>query len=258
MRARCGALVFVVALVVVGACDGGGEGGNTAAPSGSITVSAAASLTEAFDEIGTRFERAHADANVTFNFGSSGTLATQIQQGAPADAFASADTANMDELVAADLLAGTPEVFARNRLVIVTERGNPERVRTLADLTRLDVVALCGVEVPCGRYAAEVLERARVEIPAHRVTRGQDVKTTLGAVTTGDADAAVVYVTDAEAVGDAVTTVAIPDAENAVATYPIAVLKASGNQTTARAFVDFVLSRAGQSVLRAHGFLPPA
>jgi molybdate transport system substrate-binding protein len=266
MRARCGALLLAVAVALgVTACGDEGGGSNAASTTtttatsatGSITVSAAASLTEAFDEIGTRFTRANPDAEVAFNLGSSGTLATQIQQGAPADTFASADTANMDELVAADLVDGAPVVFARNRLVIVTKPGNPEKVRTLADLARLDVVSLCGAEVPCGKYAAEILQNAEVQIPEDHVTRGQDVKATLGAVTAGDADAAVVYVTDAKGAGDTVTTVAIPDAQNAIATYPIAVLQATGNRATAEAFVDFVLARAGQSVLRAHGFLPP-
>lgn len=263
MRGRLGALLLAVALVGAAACSD--DGASTASPtartasaSGSITVSAAASLTEAFDEIGSRFGRANPDAKVAFNFGSSGTLATQIRQGVPADAFASADTATMDTLVAADVVVGEPAVFARNRLVIVTKPGNPEQVRTLIDLARLDVVSLCGSEVPCGKYAEEILGRARVRIPEDHVTRGQDVKATLGAVTTGDADAAIVYATDARVVRDSVTTVAIPDAQDAIATYPIAVLKASGNRGTARAFVDFVLSRAGQSVLRAHGFLPPA
>jgi molybdate transport system substrate-binding protein len=148
-------------------------------------------------------------------------------------------------------------IFARNRLVIVTKPGNPERVRALSDLARVDVVSLCGLEVPCGRYAAEIMREAQVDLREDQVTRGQDAKATLGAVTTGDADAAIVYVTDAKAAGDAVTTVAIPDAENAVAAYPIAVLERAGNRTTTRAFVDFVLSRAGQAVLRSDGFLPP-
>jgi molybdate transport system substrate-binding protein len=224
---------------------------------GSITISAAASLTEAFGEMGTDFTAAHPDAKVTFNFGSSGTLATQIQQGAPADTFASADEDNMNKLVSDGLVDGTPTLFATNRLVIVTKPGNPKHVKSLADLSNLSTVSLCGESVPCGKYAAEILQRAGVTIPEKKVTRGQDVKATLGAVTTGDADAAVVYATDARAAANRVETVAIPDAQNAIAAYPIATLKASGNKQTSRAFVDFVVSDDGQATLRSFGFLPP-
>ncbi len=224
---------------------------------GAITVSAAASLTEAFTEIGADFQKENPDASATFNFGSSGTLATQIQQGAPADSFASADEANMDKLVTAGLIAGDPTVFARNRLVIVTKPGNPEQVQGLGDLAGLGVVSLCGPEVPCGKYADQILATAAVTIPTERITRGQDVKTTLGAVTTGDADAAIVYVTDAKSAGDAVDTVTIPDAQNVIAIYPIGVVAAGTNQPTTRAFIDFVTGSKGQATLRSFGFLAP-
>jgi molybdate transport system substrate-binding protein len=222
---------------------------------GDITVSAAASLTEAFTRIGTGFTREHPDATATFNFGSSSTLATQVEQGAPSDTFASADAASMDDLVAGDLVRGTPAVFARNRLVIVTKIGNPESVERVADLADLDVVSLCGETVPCGVYAADVLAASEVTVPESKVTRGQDVKATLAAVTTGDADAAIVYATDA--MSASVDTVFIPDANNVVASYPIATMQASGNPTTSRAFIRYVLSPAGQRTLRSFGFLPP-
>lgn len=263
---RLGSVTFAVALAVgLAACGSDGDGSSgastttttTASAQGSITVSAAASLTEAFGEIGTRFSRANPDAEVAFNFGSSGTLATQIEQGAPADAFASADTANMDKLSTAGLVSGEPVVFARNELVIVTKPGNPKDIEGLADLPEAGVVALCGIEVPCGKYAAEVLQKAEVQIPEDRVTRGQDAKATIGAVTRGDADAAIVYVTDAKAADDEVTTVEIPEAQNTIATYPIAVLRDAGNPDTAEAFVEFVTAREGQAILRRHGFLPP-
>jgi molybdate transport system substrate-binding protein len=225
---------------------------------GSITVSAAASLTEAFGEIGKAFHTAEPSATVTFNFGSSGTLATQIRQGAPADVLASADQDTMTELVTAGLVSGTPKVFARNKLVIVTKPGNPERVKSLADLTKLDVVSLCGLTVPCGKYAAQVLRTAGVTLPETEVTRGQDVKATLTAVTNGDADAAIVYQTDAKSAGNSVETVTIPDAQNAIATYPMATLKASGDQAVSQAFVEFVLSTKGQTTLRSFGFLAPS
>ena len=224
---------------------------------GAITVSAAASLTEAFGKIGTDFETANPGATVSFNFGSSGTLATQIQQGAPADAFASADQANIDLLFNRGLTAGSPTLFARNKLVIVTKPGNSKGVKSLADLATVGIVSVCGETVPCGKYATQVLSTAGVAIPTERITRGQDVKATLAAVTTGDAVAAIVYVTDAKAAARAVTAVPIPDAQNAIATYPIVVLKSSGNAATARAFVGFVASPRGQTTLRSYGFLPP-
>jgi len=227
------------------------------AATGTITVSAAASLTEAFNQIGKDFKAANPNATVTFNFGSSSTLATQIQQGAPADSFASADQANMDKLTSANLVDGQPSVFATNELVIVTKPSNPQRVNSLADLANVGTVSLCGADVPCGKYAAQVLQTANVTIPETSITRGADVKATIAAVTTGDADAAIVYATDAEAAGDAVASVTIPAAQNVVATYPIAVLTASGNKSTAQAFVDYVMSQAGQDTLRSFGFLPP-
>jgi molybdate transport system substrate-binding protein len=226
------------------------------AANGEITVSAAASLTEAFTEIGEAFSDANPNATVTFNFGSSGTLATQIEEGAPADTFASADEANMEKVLSAGLVDGEPLVFAQNKLIIVTKPGNPENVAGLADLAALPVVSLCADTVPCGKYAAQVLETAGVTIPVSNVTRGQDVKATLGAVTTGDADAAIVYVSDANTAGDDVDSVAIPDSENAIATYPIATLAESENKETSRAFIDFVTSPDGQATLESYGFLP--
>lgn len=225
---------------------------------GSITVSDAASLTEAFDQIGADFMQANPDVSVTFNPGSSATLATQIEGGAPADVFASADEANMDRPVSGGLVDGDPVVFARNRLVIVTKPGNPEGVETLADLAALDVVSLCGDAVPCGKYAAQVLQTAGVTIPETNVTRGHDVKTTLAAVTTGDAGAAIVYMTDARTAGDAVASVTIPFAKNTIAVYPIAVMRQSADKKVAEAFVDYVLSDAGQATLKSFGFRPPS
>jgi molybdate transport system substrate-binding protein len=227
---------------------------------GAIKVSDAASLTEAFAKIGADFTKANPNATVTFNPGSSGTLATQIQQtnGAGIDTFASADEDNMNKLVTANLIDGTPQIFATNKLIIVTKPGNPKNVKTLADLANLNVVSLCGLTVPCGKYAAQVLQTAGVTIPESKVTRGIDVKGTLAAVTTGDADAAIVYVTDAKTAGASVASVTIPDAQNATATYPIATLAASANQETSQAFIDYVMSSKGQATLHSFGFLPPS
>jgi molybdate transport system substrate-binding protein len=249
-----------MAVVALEACGSGDDppgqrsrGGVT----GAITVSAAKSLTDAFTEIAADFEAAHPDADVTLNFGASSELAVQIEEGAPADVFASADTATMDRLVGGDAVAGDPVPFAENALEIVTKAGNPAGVRDLADLADLGVVALCAVEVPCGKYADEVLVRAEVAIPADRITRGVDVRATLTAVGRGDADAGIVYVTDVAAGGPDVEGVEIPAAENAVATYPIAVLRAGSARPTARAFVAAVVSPAGERVLRGFGFRVP-
>lgn len=228
------------------------------AVTGNIAVSAAASLTEAFTRIGEDFEAANPDATATFNFGSSGTLATQIQQGAPADTFASADEDNMNKLVTASLVDGSPAVFAENKLVIVTKPGNPKHVGTLSDLATVGIVSLCGDTVPCGKYAAQILQAGGVTIPETSVTRGQDVKATLAAVTTGDAEAAIVYVTDAKSAGRTVDAVTIPDAQNALATYPIATLTPSTNKEASKAFIDYVTSSKGQATMRSFGFLPPS
>lgn len=267
-------LVSLASVAFVGACSasndttgtGGAGAGTTASPgatpatavsdlTGTITVSAAASLTAPFTTIGEHFMEANPGTEVTFNFDSSGTLATQVLDGAPADVFASADAADMAELTDADLIAGEPEVFARNRLAIVVKKGNPTGVKTLADLAT-GTVSLCGTEVPCGRYADQILSEAGVTIPESSVTRGQNVKATLAAVAEGDADAGIVYLTDIT--GDMVEAVEIPEDGNAIATYPIGVIAASANAATAEAFLAYVLSDDGQAVLEEAGFLPPA
>jgi molybdate transport system substrate-binding protein len=235
----------------------GGGAATTAPPNatGAITVSAAASLTDTFNKIGADFKAANPGVtDVKFNFGSSGTLATQIKGGAPADNFASADTASMQTLTDANLMLGTPQVFARNKLTIVVKKGNPKNVKTLADLATVGTVSLCSLDAPCGKYADQILKMANVTIPTDKITRGQDVKATLSAVSTGDADAGIVYVTDANSQVDKVT---IPDEANAIAVYPIGVVKASTNQSTAQAFENYVLSPPAQAVLQQAGFLPP-
>ena len=221
-------------------------------------MSAASSLTDAFTQIGKDFEATDKGAKTTFNFASSSTLETQIEQGAPADAFASADTSNMQKLQDQHLVAGTPQVFARNELVIVTKPGNPKHITSLSDLAHAGTIALCGTDAPCGKYAEEALTRASVTIPNSSITRGTDAKATLAAVTTGDANAAIVYTTDARSAGSQVVTVAIPAGQNVIATYPIAGLESSSKADTVQAFIQYVLSPTGQSTLRSFGFLPPS
>jgi molybdate transport system substrate-binding protein len=225
--------------------------------SGTITVSAAASLTEAFTETFDRFEKVNPKVSVTPNFGSSLALVTQIQSGAPADVFASADLANMDKLVTAGKVTASPTTFARNQLEIATKPGNPSNVKGLNDLSRVGTIALCGATVPCGVYAANVLQRAGVSIPESSITRGVDAKATLAAVSQGDANAAIVYVTDVNAARKSVTGVEIPEAQNTVAVYPIAPIASSSNQRAAKALISYVASPAGQKILGKYGFLAP-
>ena len=258
-------MLALVASVAVAACGSSSSSASkpkastTTAPkvTGAITVSAAASLTEAFTKMGTDFQKKNPGTTVTFNFGSSGTLAQQIQGGAPADVFASADGANMQKLVTGGQVTAEPTVFASNLLTIVVKPGNPSKVKSVADLAKLGVVSLCGETVPCGKYADQILTGAGVTIDTAKITRGADVKATLAAVTTGDADAAIVYVTDAKAAGGTVATVSIPTWQNAYAVYPIASIAASSNQDLAKAWIEYTVSPAGQRTLQSFGFLPP-
>jgi molybdate transport system substrate-binding protein len=259
------ALLLILAFVVA-SCGSSKQADTGAGPtastgvarvSGTIIVSAAASLTGAFGTIRDDFVTANPGANVTINFGSSGQLEAQIEGGAPADVAAFADEATMTKLADQSLLVGSSRIFATNRLVIVTKPGNPKHIETLADLAGAGTISLCADTAPCGRYADQILTTAAVAIPASNVTRGQDVKTTLAAVTDGDADAAIVYVTDAQAVGSKVASVEIPTAQNAVARYPIAVIEATGNGALAQAFMDYVLGPEAQRVLRDAGFQAP-
>ena len=239
----------------------GGAAGAAAAPtspsrlSGTITVLAAASLTEAFGALGRQFETAHPGTRVRFSFGASSSLATQITQGAPADVFASASGTSMDQVVAARA-ADNPTTFARNRMEIAVPPGNPARIATVADLARPGVkVVLCAAVVPCGSTAREVLANAKVTV--RPVSLEADVKSTLAKVQLGEADAGVVYVTDVQAAGTRVTGVQIPAGVNAFTAYPIDTLAASGNPALAAAFKGYVLSADGQGVLAADGFAAP-
>ena len=225
--------------------------------SGTITVSAAASLTEAFTKMGADFEKANAGTTVTFNFAASSALVQQIQGGAPADVFASADGTNMQKLVSGDQVTAEPTVFAANELTVVVKRGNPEKVKSLADLADLGTISLCADAVPCGKYAQQALSQAGVTISPEKITKGADVKATLSAVATGDADAAIVYTTDVKAAGSSAQAVRIPAWLNVYAVYPIAPIAASSNQDLADAFVKYTVSPAGQKTLASYGFLPP-
>ena len=229
--------------------------GSTVALSGEITVLAAASLTDAFQTLGKQFQEKHPGTTVTFSFGPSSGLATQITQGAPADVFASASAKNMDAVVAAKL-AGTPTPFAKNVLEIAVPADNPAKITALADLARPGVkVALCQADVPCGTVAAKVIADAGLTVKP--VTQEVDVKATLAKVTLGEVDAGLVYVTDVLAAGDKVKGIEIPADVNASTSYPIATLTGSKYAALAQAFVDYVLSTDGATVLTQAGFQRP-
>jgi molybdate transport system substrate-binding protein len=252
-RIRSAAVLLVAALVLAACGDGSSGGGSGAGSPAEIKVFAAASLTAAFTELGAQFTAANGGTRVSFNFAGSQALATQIQQGAPADVFASADVPNMDKV--RDLV-GDPQVFAGNLLQILVEKGNPKGVKGLDDLAGSDLkVVLAAEEVPAGKYAKQILDRAGVSV--RPVSREDNVKAVVTKVSLGEADAGIVYVTDVTAGGDKVEGVDIPEEQNVVATYPIATVKASKAQDKAQAFMDLVRSDLGQQVLENHGFLPP-
>ncbi len=259
MRLRTCATVATAALLVVV----GSVGRSSAEPTNrgkaaaraepqTVTVFAAASLTAAFQNVANTFERAQPDVKVQLNFAGSSTLVQQIQQGAPADVFASADEETMQHLVGA--IAGAPRLFARNRLQIVVTPGNPKGIAGLADLAKPGLtIVLCGPTVPCGRYATEAFAKAGVIAPA--ASQELDVKAVLNKVAMGEADAGIVYATDVRAAGSRVAGVDLPESSNVFARYPIAVLKDAPNPVAAVAFVDFVLSPDGQQALARFGFL---
>jgi len=189
-----------------------------------------------------------------FNFAGTPTLVTQIEQGASADVFASADTANMDKLKGDGFTTGTPQGFARNKLEIVVAPGNPKGITGLADLAKPGVIYItAGPTVPAGKYALQALKMAGVTVTPKSLE--SDVKSVVAKIELGEADAGIVYTTDVTAAGSKVSGVAIPDADNVIATYPIAAVKASSNLAAASAFIAFVVSAAGQAKLQSFGFL---
>jgi len=251
----------LAAVVLVGLAGCGGNGKTEAPPTGgrvtgTVTVFAAASLTESFTQIGKEFEAANPGAKVRFNFAGSSALATQINQGAPADVFASAAPANMKTVTDAGNGDGTATTFVKNQLVIAVPKGNAKGVKGLADLTRPGVkVALCAEQVPCGAAAQKALDTAGVKITP--VTLEQDVKAALSKVKLGEVDAALVYRTDAKSSAKDVDGIEFPESAGAINDYPIIVVKAAPNKAGAQAFVAWVLSEKGKAVLTRAGFQTP-
>jgi molybdate transport system substrate-binding protein len=239
-----------------GSTPSGSAPPTSAGVTGPVTVFAAASLTESLTTIGKGFEAANPGAKVTFNFAGSSALATQINQGAPADAFASASPTTMKVVTDAGNADGTPTTFVKNQLVIAVPKGNPQAIKALADLTRPGVkVALCAEQVPCGAAAKKALETAGVKLTP--VTLEQDVKGALAKVKLGEVDAALVYRTDAKAAASDVDGIEFPESAKAINEYPIVVLKNAPNKAGAQAFLSYVLSDKAKAVLTQAGFQAP-
>jgi len=228
---------------------------SSAPATGTITVFAASSLTGAFTQLGKQFEAAHKGDTVKFSFGPSSGLESQITSGAPADVFASASTKTMQDVVSAGD-ASNPQNFAKNIMEVAVPPNNPANVTSVNDLAKKSVkVALCQPQVPCGEVAAEVFKNAGITVKP--VTQQPDVKSVLTQVETNNVDAGMVYVTDVMAAGTKVKGVTIPASDNASTLYPIATISSSKHESIAQAFVDYVLSPAGQQVLTAAGFEKP-
>ncbi len=252
--------VTVAALVAVAAAGCSSSSSSTpstssSSPGGTITVFAAASLMGTFTQLGKQFQAAHKGDTVKFSFGPSDGLAAQITSGAPADVFASASAKTMDTVVTGGD-ASSPQNFAKNVMEVAVPPNNPAKVTSVKDLAKSSVkVALCQPTVPCGVVAAEVFKNAGIKVKP--VTLQADVKSVLTQVELGNVDAGMVYVTDVMAAGSKVKGVTIPANVNASTLYPIATISSSKHKSEAQAFVDYVLSPAGQQVLAAAGFQKP-
>jgi molybdate transport system substrate-binding protein len=222
----------------------------------SITVFAAASLQGSFTQIGKQFEAAYPGAHVTFSFGPSSGLATQIINGAPASVFASAAPANMTQVVKAGDTLHTPSNFAQNKMEVAVPPANPAGVTSVSNLSKSSVkVALCQPQVPCGTTAAKVFKNAGISVKP--VTLQPDVKSVLTQVELGNVDAGMVYVTDVKAAGTKVKGVPVPSGENASTLYPIATLEGASDKSVANEFVAYVTGPQGQHVLAMDGFEKP-
>ena len=250
--------VILVAAAFLTAC-GSAAATSSVSPSGTslrgtVSVFAAASLTDSFKALGSAFQAAHPGVTVQFNFAGSPTLVTQIEQGAPADLFASADTANMDKLTADGFTTGTAQVFAHNQLEIAVAPGNPKHITGLADLARPGLIYISeAATVPAGKYSLQALAKAGVSVTPKSLET--DVKSVVSKIELGEADAGIVYITDVTAAGSKAQGVSIPAADNVVATYPMVAVKGAKNSAAANAFIAYLRSSTGQSTLESFGFL---
>src|SRR6202165_3595551 len=259
MRARIALLVVAAAFLAACGSSGGtaSNSPSSTSMSGYIQVFAAASLTAWYNALGTSFHRANPGVGVNFNFAGTPTLVTQIEQGAPADVFASADTTNMDKLTADGYTSGTSKVFARNQLEIVVAPGNPKGINGLADLAKPGVIYISEAPtVPAGKYSLQALASAGVKVTPKSLETS--VTAVISKIELGEADAGIVCTTDIKAAGSKVQGVEIPTANNVIATYPIVAVKGTKNSEVAKAFIGYVLSGSGQSTLASFGFLAPS
>lgn len=260
------ALLFAVLATACGGSGGGpSESGLASQLGGSLTVFAAASLTDAFSEIGEAFEAANPEVGVEFNFAGSSALRAQIEEGAPADVFASANTEHMGRLVEEDLVV-EPTVFVHNSLVVIAPERNAAALETLADLAKPGLkLVLAAEQVPVGGYAREMLANADADpefgtgfsdaVLANLVSNESNVKQVVAKVQLGEADAGIVYGSDVTPdVASELHAIEVPDSVNVVADYPIGVLKDASDPELAQAFVAFVLSTEGQTILAKWGF----
>lgn len=230
--------------------------GGPQATARSVTVYAAASLKSPFTEIASEFEAANPGTKVTLNFAGSSALVSQITQGAPADVFASADSRNMAELSTAGLIDGTPVTFATNVLTIAVPSADPASISSFADLTKPGVkVVICAPQVPCGSATGKVEKATGTTL--RPVSEESSVTDVLGKITSGEADAGLVYVTDVRTAGDKVKGISFSESDQAVNTYPIATVGSSKNKDLANAFIDMVIGSEGKKVLGDAGFGAP-
>lgn len=254
VRKACVLLLAAALPLALAGC--GGASGGTADGGTTVTVFAAASLKAPFTQLAEQFEADNPGTTVTLSFAGSSDLATQISQGAPADVFASADTTNMARLGDAGLVEGSPRGFATNVLTIVVPPANPASIGSFADLANPGVkTVICAAQVPCGA-ATKTLEQD-TGTALQPVSEESSVTDVLGKVLFGEADAGLVYVTDAKAAGDKVREIPFPESAEAVNTYPIAAMRTSENKDAAAAFIAALTGSQGQQILRGAGFGTP-
>ena len=255
MRRAISMVAVSLAAVACGSTTPAQGQGSPQPLSGTLSLFAAASLTDSFKALGASFHQQYPGVQFLYNFEGTPTLVAQIEQGAPADVFASADTANMSKVQSDGLAAGSPKIFAHNQLEIVVAPGNPKGISGLQDLARPGVIYIsAGPTVPAGKYAAQALAKAGVNVTPKSLET--DVKSVISKIELGEADAGIVYTTDVKAAGSRVSGVLIPVSDNVVADYPIVTLKSSSNAAADEGFISFVTSAQGQAVLESFGFLP--